>query len=82
MGFSRDTLLHAYAADCTLECGKIIIVGKSIDSYSNSSGEVRIPWKPVGWFHQRLVIKEFHLVMDIVSPTSAKAPFMFQLCYL
>jgi hypothetical protein len=68
MGISRDLLLHAYGADCTLECDKMIIVGKSIESY----GEFEIPWKNIGWFHDRIIVKEFQLVLNIVSPTAAE----------
>jgi hypothetical protein len=72
MGISRDVLLHAYGADCVLESGKMIIVGKSIETFSNSSGEaVDIPWKSVGWLHNKLIIKEFKLVLDILSPSTA-----------
>jgi len=69
MGISRDLLLHAYGADCTLESDKIIIVGKSIESY----GDVKIPWKSIGWFHNRIDVKEFKLVLNIVSPSAAEA---------
>ena len=74
MGISRDVLLHAYGADCTQENDEIIIVGKSMESYS---GQGDIPWKPVGWFHQRLIIKEFKLVLHIESPTTAKVPNLY-----
>jgi hypothetical protein len=74
MGISRDVLLHAYGADCTQENDEMIIMGKSVDSYS---GQGSIPWKPVGWFHQRLIIKEFKLVIHIESPTTAKVTIFF-----
>ena len=79
MGISRDVLLHAYGADCTQENDEIIIVGKSVESYS---GQGDIPWKPVGWFHQRLIIKEFKLVLHIESPTTAKVPNLYICMYV
>lgn len=65
---SRDFSLHAFAADCLHEHGKLIITGKSIEEY----GPKPLPLKAVGWFHNRMVVKEFKVICEINSPTNAK----------
>jgi cell division protein FtsL len=64
----RDFAFRAYAADCTMEHGRIIIVGQSIDEYEAKP----IPWKPKGWTQNRMYIKELKNMITILSPTSAK----------
>jgi len=66
--FSRDFLMHAYGADCLMEEGKIVLLGKSTEEYK----EKDVPWKTVGWCHNRLYVKEFEAVIEIISPTCAK----------
>jgi hypothetical protein len=65
---SRDFSLHAFAADCLHEHGKLVITGKSIEEYEPKP----LPLKPVGWFHNRMVVKEFKVICEINSPTNAK----------
>ena len=31
-----------------------------------------VPWRSVGWFHNRLIVKDFKAIIEITSPTSAK----------
>jgi glutathione peroxidase-family protein len=69
----RDFAFRAYAADCTMEHGRIIIVGQSIDEYEAKP----IPWKPKGWTQNRMYIKELKNMITILSPTSAKVTFYF-----
>ncbi len=65
---SRDFSLHAFASDCLHEHGKLIIIGRSIEEY----GPKPLPLKAVGWFHNRMVVKEFKVICEINSPTNAK----------
>lgn len=68
MLLSRDFALHAYGADCLKEHGMVIINGKSIDQYEPKA----IPYRPIGWLHNRMEIKEFFSNIHILSPTAAK----------
>lgn len=67
-GLSRDFMMKVYGADCLIEKGKMVIVGKSIDSYEAKPA----PFKEVGWFHDRMTVEEFRCIVDILTPTSAK----------
>lgn len=60
--------MRAYGADCLQEHGKVIILGGSIDDYP----EKTVPWKEVGWFHNKMKITEFKTIIEITSTTSAK----------
>jgi len=62
----RDTLVYAYAADCLHESNKIIISGKSIESWKDT------PLRPTGWFHDRMDIQKFLATIEVTSPISAK----------
>lgn len=64
----RDMVLQAYGADCLLEHGKLLIIGKSIDDYPAK----QVPFKPKGWFQDRMSVKEFKTITEVLSPTSAK----------
>lgn len=66
---SRDFIIQAYGADCLLEHGKIIILGRSIDQYE---GGVEVPLLTEGWFHKRLILNSFKAVITIISPTEAR----------
>lgn len=68
-GLSRDFLMRVYGADCLVERGKLIILGKSIETYP---GEKTVPFKACGWFHNRMVVEEFRCIVDVLTPTSAK----------
>jgi hypothetical protein len=50
------------------EHGKIVILGKSVDSYEPKP----VPFKPVGWCHNRLVVKELEAIIEVSSPSTAK----------
>jgi hypothetical protein len=80
-GISRDMLLRAYGADGLSEHRKILVLANSIDqpppllaleTPGPGPVPVPVPWKGVGWFHNRLLVKEFRLILDLLSPTSAK----------
>jgi hypothetical protein len=60
--------MQAYGADCLHEYGKILIIGKSIDDYPDKE----VPFKPKGWFQDRMTVKEFKTITEVLSPTSAK----------
>ena len=62
----RDTVIRAYASDCLVEHDKILILGRSIDTWGDA------PLKPCGWFHDRMDIQKFQAVIDVTSPVSAK----------
>jgi len=63
---SRDALMHAYSANCLLEAGKILLIGKSIEDYEGT------PWVSEGWFHSKMYIREFKAIIEARSPTTAK----------
>jgi hypothetical protein len=65
---SRDVLIHAYGADCLHEHGKILILGKSTEEWPGKE----IPFKPTGWLHDKVDIKEFKALIHVLSPQSAK----------
>lgn len=69
-GFNRDMAMLAYGADCLLENSKILILGRSIDEHP--TGEKELPFKAVGWLHNRMVVKEFSALLEVLTPTSAK----------
>jgi hypothetical protein len=75
---SRDCCLHAYAADCLHEHSKIFIIGKSIEEYAAKP----LPLKSTGWFHKQMVIKEFKVMSELITPTRAKVGclFCFECC--
>jgi hypothetical protein len=63
----RDSLLYAYASDCLIEANKVLIVGKSIDSWKDDTS-VKHP----SWFHNQMTIHKFMATIDVSSPLSAK----------
>lgn len=67
-GMSRDFALNAYGADCLIENGKILILGKSIEEYEAKP----LPFKAAGWFHNRMKVKVFSAIVEVLTPTSAK----------
>jgi hypothetical protein len=84
-GFNRDFALIAYGADCMIERGKFLIIGKPVESYPG----LTIPFKEEGWFHKRMVLQEFLTIVDLLTPTSAKVKnriylifyFLIVFCY-
>jgi hypothetical protein len=50
------------------EHGKVVILGKSIESYEAKE----VPWKPTGWLHKRMSIKDLEAVVEAITPTTAK----------
>lgn len=60
--------MNAYGADCLTEHGKLLIIGKSIDSYP----EKEVPFRTPGWFHDRMEVKQFRAITEVLTPTSAK----------
>jgi hypothetical protein len=66
--FSRDLLVHAFGADCMHEHGKVVILGKSIESYEAKE----VPWKPTGWLHKRMSIQDLEAIVEAITPTTAK----------
>lgn len=65
---SRDFCLHTFAADCLQEHGKLVIIGKSVETFE----DVELPLKSTGWFHKRMTVKEFKVLVDVKTPTEAK----------
>jgi hypothetical protein len=68
MMVTRDFGMLAYGADCLEEKERILIIGKSVNEY----GDKPIPLQPIGWFHNRMEIKELCTNIHILSPTVAK----------
>lgn len=66
--FSRDILIHAFGADCMEEHGKVVILGKSAENYTDKE----VPWKPIGWMHNRMYMKDLEAIVEAISPTAAK----------
>eukprot|EP01039_Chlorochromonas_danica_P001567 gene1567-1712_t len=64
----RDFVMNAYGADCLTEHGKLLIIGKSIDNYP----EKEVPFRTPGWFHDRMEVKQFRAITEVLTPTSAK----------
>lgn len=60
--------MQAYGADCLHEHGKLLIVGKSIEEYPDK----KVPFREKGWFQDRMTVKMFKAITEILSPTSAK----------
>ena len=73
LGISRDMVIRGYGSDCLQECGKVVIVAKSVDSHPG----VNIPPVDRGFFltHHRSELKHLNVVFDILSPTSAKVRY-------
>lgn len=69
-GLTRDMAMLAYGADCLFENSKILILGRSIDEHP--TGEKELPFKAIGWLHNRMVVKEFSAILEVLTPTSAK----------
>jgi len=65
---SRDASMAAFGADCLDEKGLILLIGKSCDELEG----VHIPFEAKSWFHDRLDIKDFKTLIQVVSPTEAK----------
>lgn len=65
---SRDAAIHAYGVDCLEEYGLIVLLGESVDSYDG----IEIPFKPAGWGHQIMQVKEFNAVIEVLSPNAAR----------
>lgn len=72
--FSRDFLMNAYAVDVVQEHNKVLILGESLpeDAEDAMNRANTVPWRAVGWFHNRLIVKDFKAIIEITSPTSAK----------
>jgi hypothetical protein len=66
--FSRQVGARFFGADCLLEHGKMVLIGHSVDSWPCPP----IAWKPTGWFHDIMILKDFKAVVQIASPTHAK----------
>ena len=60
--------MHAFGADCMHEHGKVVILGKSIEGYEAKE----VPWKPTGWLHKRMSIRDLEAIVEALSPTTAK----------
>lgn len=50
------------------EYGKVVILGKSAENYIAKD----VPWKQVGWMHNRMYIKDLEAIVEAISPTAAK----------
>lgn len=72
--WTRDMLLHVYAADILQEANKIVILGNSVEDYTAKT----VPFRSSGWFHQQMVCKEFSVVIEVLSPTKIKTCIMAQ----
>lgn len=66
--------MHAFGADCMEEHGKVVILGKSAENYTHKE----VPWKPVGWTHNRMYMKDLEAIVEAVSPTAARVEFRIQ----
>lgn len=70
--FSRDFLFHAFGADCMQEHGKVVILGKSVESHPTKE----VPFKKTGWLHKRMSIQDMEAIVEAITPTTAKVPVM------
>lgn len=61
----RDTVIHAYAADCLNEHDTILILGKSVETWPGA------PLKECGWFHDRMDVQKFTAIIHVSAPDSA-----------
>jgi hypothetical protein len=66
--FSRDFLFNAFGADCMVEHGKVVILGKSVDAHPTKA----VPWKATGWLHKRMDVQDIEAIVEAISPTAAK----------
>ena len=66
--------MNAYAVDVVQEHNKVLILGESLpeDAEDAMSRPMTVPWRSIGWFHNRLIVKDFKAIIEITSPTSAK----------
>lgn len=66
--------MNAYAVDVVQEHNKVLILGESLpeDAEAAMNRAMTVPWRSVGWFHNRLIVKDFKAIIEITSPTSAK----------
>ena len=66
--------MNAYAVDVVQEHNKVLILGESLpeDAEAAMNRAMTVPWRSVGWFHDRLIVKDFKAIIEITSPTSAK----------
>jgi len=66
--------MNAYAVDVVQEHNKVLILGESLseDAEEAMSRAMIVPWRSIGWFHNRLIVKDFKVIIEITSPTSAK----------
>eukprot|EP01041_Mallomonas_annulata_P007529 gene7529-15418_t len=65
---SREAAVRFNGVDCLNEQGTVIFLGESVDQWVSPA----IPWKPTGWFHDRMIISEFKAIVRVESPSSAK----------
>ena len=66
--------MNAYAVDVVQDHNKVLILGESLseDAEEAMSRAMIVPWRSIGWFHNRLIVKDFKAIIEITSPTSAK----------
>ena len=66
--------MNAYAVDVVQEHNKVLILGESLpeDAEAVMNRAMTVPWRSVGWFHNRLIVKDFKAIIEMTSPTSAK----------
>jgi len=53
-----------------------------ISSINRAPRRIAVPWRSVGWFHNRMVVKDFKAIFEITSPTSAKVSDDLSCCCL
>jgi hypothetical protein len=50
------------------EYGRIIIIGESIEEYP----EKPIPWKPISWRQNHMILKELKSTIQVINSAKAK----------
>jgi len=73
--FSRDVLMSVYAVDMMQEQGKVLVLGRSVPEEAEEAKNraIPVPFGAIGWFHNRIVVKDLKATFELTSPTSVKA---------
>lgn len=72
--FSRDVLMSVYAVDMMQEQGKVLVLGRSVPEEAEEAKNraIPVPFRAIGWFHNRIVVKDLKATFELTSPSSVK----------
>mmetsp|Transcript_8234 Transcript_8234/g.8398 ORF Transcript_8234/g.8398 Transcript_8234/m.8398 type:complete len:338 (+) Transcript_8234:183-1196(+) len=65
---SREVAARFCGVDCLTETGSVVLLGRSIEEWEDPV----IPWKPTGWLHDRMILKDLKALIEVESPNHAK----------